>query len=43
MLLPTSAVTLAVLCLGGLAFYAAAAWAFGAITRADLALLAKNA
>ncbi|MCB8819262.1 murein biosynthesis integral membrane protein MurJ [Microvirga rosea] len=33
---------LAVLCLGGLAFYAAAAWLFGAVTGRDLALLTKK-
>jgi putative peptidoglycan lipid II flippase len=41
-LLPSSAWSLTGLCLGGLAFYVAAAWLLGAITPADLALLAKK-
>jgi putative peptidoglycan lipid II flippase len=41
-LLPADAAGLAALCIGGLALYAAAGWAFGAITRADLAILAKK-
>ena len=41
-LLPADAPGLAALCVGGLLLYAAAGWAFGAITRADLAILAKK-
>jgi hypothetical protein len=40
--LPPSAGALALLCLGGLAFYGAAAWILGALTRHDLALLTKK-
>jgi putative peptidoglycan lipid II flippase len=41
-LLPGSAPGLAVLCIGGFAIYSATAWLLGAITAADLALLAKK-
>jgi putative peptidoglycan lipid II flippase len=41
--LSTSAAALSALCLGGFAFYAACAWLFGAVTRADVAQLAKKA
>jgi putative peptidoglycan lipid II flippase len=41
-LLPADAPGLAALCLGGLALYAAAGWAVGAVTRSDLGLLTKK-
>jgi hypothetical protein len=41
-ILPTSATSLSALCCGGLGFYAGAGWLLGALTPADLRLLAKN-
>jgi putative peptidoglycan lipid II flippase len=41
-LLPADALGLAALCVGGLALYALAGWAFGAVTRADLTAAEKT-